>query len=326
MTCKNPVRRHSLTRSGVLGRFHRTVYFLEPTLKSATRRPYKKVCVRSSARRNMRTGPFAAVAVLSTLAIGCGGGNGSRLQHPTLDQDYADRFVGTWDGTATLAIHGQPTQAATGTQRIGRTGFNRLAVAQVCPGVDGPAGLDSATTFSMDPVVCPAVNQSCGPVTLRWESGIGNLAQDTLTMTLEGTASGCGQSLAFTVTFTGRLLGGPDGGAPDGGAPDGGAPDGGAPDGGAPDGGAPDGGAPPSGAPPSGAPPSGAPPSGAPPSGAPPSGAPPSGPPSNRPVNVTVKAKLWPHPEAVPSSVIVSVSCARFPIPLSHRSVTGPQD
>jgi len=43
-------------------------------------------------------------------------------------------------------------------------------------------------------------------VTLRWESGIGNLAQDTLTMTLEGTASGCGQSLAFTVTFTGRLL------------------------------------------------------------------------------------------------------------------------
>ena len=183
----------------------------------------------------MRTGTFAAVAVLSTLAIGCGGGNGSRLQHPTLDQDYADRFVGTWDGTATLAIHGQPTQTATGTQRIGRTGFNRLAVAQVCPGVDGPAGLDSATTFSMDPVVCPAVNQSCGPVTLRWESGIGNLAQDTLTMTLEGTASGCGQSLAFTVTFTGRLLGGPDGGAPDGGAPDGGAPDGGAPDGGRPD-------------------------------------------------------------------------------------------
>jgi len=102
----------------------------------------------------MRTGTFAAVAVLSTLAIGCGGGNGSRLQHPTLDQDYADRFVGTWDGTATLAIHGQPTQTATGTQRIGRTGFNRLAVAQVCPGVDGPAGLDSATTFSMDPVVC----------------------------------------------------------------------------------------------------------------------------------------------------------------------------
>ena len=183
----------------------------------------------------MRTGTFAAVAVLSTLAIGCGGGNGSRLQHPTLDQDYADRFVGAWDGTATLAIRGQPTQTATGTQRVGRTGFNRLAVAQVCPGVDGPAGLDSATTFSMDPVVCPAVNQSCGPVTLRWESGIGNLAQDTLTMTLEGTASGCGQSLAFTVTFTGRLLGGPDGGAPDGGAPDGGAPDGGAPDGGPPD-------------------------------------------------------------------------------------------
>src|SRR5467141_2037040 len=171
MTCKNPVRHHSLTRSGVLGRFHRIVYFLEPTLKSATRRPYKKVCVRSSARRKMRTGTFAAVAVLSTLAIGCGGGNGSRLQHPALDQDYTGHFAGIWDGSATVLIAGQ-TRTATGSQRIDRAGFNRLSVAQVCTGVDGAAGVDSATTFSMDPVTCAPVSQSCGPVTIRYESGI----------------------------------------------------------------------------------------------------------------------------------------------------------
>jgi len=160
----------------------------------------------------MRTGTFAAVAVLSTLAIGCGGGNGSRLQHPALDQDYTGHFAGIWDGSATVLIAGQ-TRTATGSQRIDRAGFNRLSVAQVCTGVDGAAGVDSATTFSMDPVTCAPVSQSCGPVTIRYESGIGNLAQDTLTMTLNGTASGCGQSLGFTVTFTGRLLGGPDGGA-----------------------------------------------------------------------------------------------------------------
>src|SRR5882724_211278 len=207
MTCKNPVRRHSLTRSGVLGRFHRTVYFLEPTLRSATRRPYKKLASARPRGENMRTGTFAAVAVLSTLAIGCSGGDGSRLQHPALDQDYAGHFAGIWDGSATVQIAGQ-TRTATGSQRIDRAGFNRLSVAQVCTGVDGAAGVDSVTTFSMDPVTCAPVSQSCGPVTIRYESGIGNLAQDTLTMTLNGTASGCGQSLGFTVTFTGRLLGG----------------------------------------------------------------------------------------------------------------------
>jgi len=181
----------------------------------------------------MRTGTFAAVAVLSTLAIGCSGGDGSRLQHPALDQDYAGHFAGIWDGSATVQIAGQ-TRTATGSQRIDRAGFNRLSVAQVCTGVDGAAGVDSVTTFSMDPVTCAPVSQSCGPVTIRYESGIGNLAQDTLTMTLNGTASGCGQSLGFTVTFTGRLLGGPDGGAPDGGAPDGGPPDAGPADHGPP--------------------------------------------------------------------------------------------
>jgi hypothetical protein len=44
------------------------------------------------------------------------------------------------------------------------------------------------------------------------------------------------------------------------------------------------------------------------------------------PVKVAVKLKFWPQPEAVPVSVKVSVPCARFPIPLSYRRVTGPQD
>jgi len=155
----------------------------------------------------MRTRTLAGIGVLATLAVGCGGGDGStHLQHPTLDQDYAGNFAGMWDGSVTVVISGQ-TRTTTGSQQIDRTGFNRVSSTGVCPGLDGPAGLDSATTLSMDPVSCPPSNQSCGPVTLRYESGIGNLVQDTLTLTLTGTASGCGQSLRFTATFTGRPIG-----------------------------------------------------------------------------------------------------------------------
>jgi hypothetical protein len=169
----------------------------------------------------MRTGTFAAVAVLSTLAVGCGGSGGSHLQHPTLDQDYASRFAGTWAGSGTVTVHGQPPQTTTGSQRIDRTGFNRLSVAQVCPGLDGQAGLDSATTFSMDPVTCAPVSQPCGPVTIRYDSGTANLAQNTLTLTLQGNASGCGQTLDFSATFTGTLGGGTPAGcdAPTGAGP-----------------------------------------------------------------------------------------------------------
>ena len=157
----------------------------------------------------MRTRTLAGIGVLATLAVGCGGGDGStHLQHPTLDQDYAGNFAGIWDGSVTVVISGQ-TRTTTGSQQIDRTGFNRVSITGVCPGLDGPAGLDSATTLSMDPVSCPPSNQSCGPVTLRYESGIGNLVQDTLTLTLTGTASGCGQSLRFTATFTGRPIGAP---------------------------------------------------------------------------------------------------------------------
>jgi hypothetical protein len=152
----------------------------------------------------MRTGIFAALGVLATLTVGCGGDGSTHLQHPTLDQDYAGSFAGTWQGSLTLVIAGQ-TQTSTGSQPIDRTGFNRVSIAEMCPGLDGAAGLDSATTFSMDPMTCPPINQSCGPVTIRYESGIGNLAQERLTITLTGTASGCGQSLGLTATFTGTL-------------------------------------------------------------------------------------------------------------------------
>lgn len=144
-----------------------------------------------------------AFLIVGSLALRCGGGGTTGRSHPQLDKDYADSFAGTWVGSATLSVTGQPPQTQTGNQSIGRTGFNRLSITQLCSGVDGAAGLDSATTFSIDPLTCAPANQSCGPVTIHYDGGTGALSQETLTVTLTGNASGCGQTLPFTLTFSG---------------------------------------------------------------------------------------------------------------------------
>jgi hypothetical protein len=159
----------------------------------------------------MRNSSLVALAAWAALSAGCGP-SGVNLEplgperpvHPTLDADYAGSFVGVWNGTGTTVMAGQ-TDTSSGYQEITRTGFNTLSITEVCPGVNGVAGLDSPTTFSMDPQVCAPVSEPCGPVTVSYRSGTGVLAQDTLTLTLHGTAAGCGRSYTFTATFVGTL-------------------------------------------------------------------------------------------------------------------------
>jgi hypothetical protein len=152
----------------------------------------------------------AILVALAAAAFGCGGGGSDgtggfqHIQHPTLGQDYSSDFAGVWTGGGTVTMGGQ-TQTSTGSQQITRTGFNTLSVTEMCPGVNGVAGLDSSTTFSVDPLRCAPMGESCGPVTLTYRSGIGVLdpGTGTLTMTLTGTAAGCGMNLDFTMSFSG---------------------------------------------------------------------------------------------------------------------------
>src|SRR4051794_4793048 len=160
---------------------------------------------------NMRNRFCLAIAMVTILSLRCGGDDSKGVSHPTLDQDYASRFAGLWTGSATFSASGQPSQTATGSQQIDKAGFNRLALAEMCSGVAGAAGIDSATSFSIDPLACKPVNATCGPVTVRYDHGTGTLSQNgtvtTLTVALQGSGSGCGQTLPFTATFVGTLLG-----------------------------------------------------------------------------------------------------------------------
>jgi hypothetical protein len=155
----------------------------------------------------MRNGSFLAIAMVATLSLRCGGDDSKAVSHPTLDQDYSSRFAGLWNGSATISVSGQPPETATGSQQIDRVGFNRLSIAEMCTGVAGAAGIDSATSFSTDPLACKPTNATCGPVTVRYDHGTGTLSNGTLTMTIVGSGSGCGQTLPFTLTFTGTLAG-----------------------------------------------------------------------------------------------------------------------
>ena len=154
----------------------------------------------------MRKPTAVVLGVVAVASWACGGGSSqpSRPTHPVLDRDYTDAFVGLWSGSATLVIAGQ-TQVEQGTQAITRTGFNTLGIAELCSGVDGVAGLDSATTFSVDPLTCAPVSEPCGSVTIAYRSGTGAVSQGTLTLELRGNASGCGQSYDFTLAFLGTL-------------------------------------------------------------------------------------------------------------------------
>lgn len=157
----------------------------------------------------MRNGSVLVIAIVATLSLRCGGSDSNGASHPTLDQDYSTRFAGTWNGTATFSASGQPAQTATGSQRIDRTGFNRLSIAEMCSGVAGAAGIDSATSFSIDPLTCKPFNDNCGPVTVRYDHGTGTLSQNgsvsTLTITLAGSGAGCGRTIPFTATLVATL-------------------------------------------------------------------------------------------------------------------------
>ena len=158
----------------------------------------------------MRKTILVVLAIGLVGALGCGGSGSStssqRVQHPTLDQDYSDRFVGDWTGTATLTIVGGQTQTETDTVSVVRTGFNTLSLSPVCPGTAATAGLDSPDKFTSDePVTCPPVTEPCGPITVTYQSAMGQLATNTLTIAFKGTGSGCGRTVDVTGTFTGTL-------------------------------------------------------------------------------------------------------------------------
>jgi outer membrane protein assembly factor BamB len=148
----------------------------------------------------MRNALLAGVLALAWSAAGCGGSSGSRTP-PPLGQDYAGNFTGVWNVAGTVAM-GSSTQSVSGLQEVTSSERNVLSFTGACNGTALRAVVTSASSFEFDRLVCSQA-EPCGTVTVSFDTGRGEVTQGTMSVVLQGTASGCGQTMSYTFSFSG---------------------------------------------------------------------------------------------------------------------------
>jgi len=132
------------------------------------------------------------------LVVACGGSNSG-------GSDLDPGFSGSWTGPATLSISGETPQNYTARLVIAVSGQN-ATFSDVC--LDGSGsmtihGSGRSATWSGN-YACPPVQfTNCSAVTMTFQSASIVLNGNALSAQGSGTASGCGQSKAFTITMTG---------------------------------------------------------------------------------------------------------------------------
>jgi hypothetical protein len=167
----------------------------------------------------MRTALLVGLAVCVSFSAACGGSSGNGLPPDSLDHDAASNFAGTWYGTVSASVDGQQQQG-TSSMAVEASGRNTLFFSDFCGAGVGPsARVTSDSTFTIGSYSCtvPVTGQSCS-VTWQIRSGSGTLVAGTVSLSVDGVASGCGRSnVAMSLAFTGTrngAYGGYDHGAP----------------------------------------------------------------------------------------------------------------
>ena len=145
----------------------------------------------------MRRNPFIFMVAI---ALACGGGGGS-----SSSQDLDPAFSGSWTGPATLSISGETPQNYTARLVIAVSGQN-ATFSDVC--LDGSGSLTihgsgRSATWTGNYACPPVAFTNCSAVTATFTSASVVLNGSALSAQGSGTASGCGQSKAFTITMTG---------------------------------------------------------------------------------------------------------------------------
>ncbi len=156
------------------------------------------------------TGPGLATVAVAAPGLGQAAARAwftIRHVQPALGQDYSANFTGWWSVTGTVRM-GSQTDGSYGDQEVTRSEQNVLLFQGACD-ANTPlrAVVTSTTTFEFDSMVCTQA-EACGPVTVTFATGTGQMAEGTLSARLRGTASGCGQDLPFEFSFSGPIAGG----------------------------------------------------------------------------------------------------------------------
>ena len=145
----------------------------------------------------------AAVLIASLVLAACGGDDDDSTPAVT---DHSAMFVGRWDGTSSMTLGGESATAPGAYTRITRLGTNSINVAEFCNDGTGPSAVvTSSTAFRTSSFTRPPVAvEGCSAVTLVInQGGTGNLANGQVTVSVTGSASGCGYTFPFSLTFNG---------------------------------------------------------------------------------------------------------------------------
>jgi hypothetical protein len=155
----------------------------------------------------------AAVGTYQVTATSVADTSASAVATVTVTADA--NFVGTWLGTDTLTINGQMTNLGSSDYPIAANGTNGLTV-ELCNTPPPPplavATVTSASTFTLASDDCGIQSwlNGCNATDVSYTGGSGSLsAGGTLTMTLNGSVTGCPSSgtTSFVLTFVGCLPG-----------------------------------------------------------------------------------------------------------------------
>jgi hypothetical protein len=156
----------------------------------------------------LRTALLAGLVVCVSISPACGGSSGSGLPGDTLDHAAAS-YAGTWCGTVSATAAGSQQQS-TASMDVSVTGRNTLFFSDFCGAGVGPAArVTSDTSFTVGSYTCtsPVTGQNCS-VTWQIRGGAGTLVAGTLSLSVDGVASGCGHSdVSMTLAFTGTKNG-----------------------------------------------------------------------------------------------------------------------
>ncbi|MGO9832480.1 MAG: hypothetical protein ACLPJH_20335 [Myxococcaceae bacterium] len=143
---------------------------------------------------------LALVAVVAVGFLGCGSSSSF--------DTFQSNFVGTWVGTNASQVNGHATSVPF-SFIIAPLNASAVTVSSFCNTGIGPVGTSSSdTSFALANISCPVVapvfhQDGCFAFTTDLHGGTGVLNSGILTMSFEGTTTGCGQTSAFTSVFTG---------------------------------------------------------------------------------------------------------------------------
>jgi len=132
------------------------------------------------------------LGVIFATVLACGGG------------DLNTAMNGKWAGQATLTISGESPQTIPGGVQVA-VSRQSATFTGVCLDNSGSVtahGSGNSASWSGS-LVCPAVQFTCGPVVMTFQSASATLNGSTMNVQGAGNAAGCGLSKGFTISLAG---------------------------------------------------------------------------------------------------------------------------